>query len=349
MELLMLSINKFSLFSFILLLGFITSATSNINWVNKQIEANNYVQKAILSAWYTKRNSPYYPPNYTEQLDYFKKAEDTDPTNIRLGFYLASTYMLQNKTNQAITLYKKLITEFPRSFNAGIQYAIYNKVIGNNEEYNAEIKKLSIISPVKTRNYLKLIKQTLKIAKMGFSNKATKIDVPKLGAIILGAGLTSEGQPPQIMLNRLKKLFALYQLNNNIVIIVTGGVAQNGVTEAYVMKQWLVSEGIPGKQIYIEDRARDTVENAYYSLKIASQLNFENIVLVTSGSHMRRAYSLFLEMIKHDKLNIKLSGLPTTEVKPDKNIQTITATELTAIFRDTLRASGIWLYPALRL
>lgn len=56
--------------------------------------------------------------------------------------------------------------------------------------------------------------------------------------------------------------------NPNASIIVTGGVPQGGVTEAYLMKNWLVEKGINPNRIYIEDQPKDTVGNALYSVNI---------------------------------------------------------------------------------
>jgi uncharacterized SAM-binding protein YcdF (DUF218 family) len=83
---------------------------------------------------------------------------------------------------------------------------------------------------------------------------------------------------------RVKKTLKLYNKNKNLKIIVTGGVAQNGITESHFMKTWLVENGVPSESIYIEDRARSTIENAYYSLIIAKILNLDNITQTRVGS-----------------------------------------------------------------
>jgi|SaaInlV_135m_DNA_3_1039749.scaffolds.fasta_scaffold90921_1 uncharacterized SAM-binding protein YcdF (DUF218 family) len=83
-------------------------------------------------------------------------------------------------------------------------------------------------------------------------------------------------------------------------IIPTGGVTQTSHSEAFYMKQRLISGGVPIKKITLENRAMDTIENAKYTKKMVGN---KKIVVVTSKSHVRRAKKIFQKI--YDRKNIK--------------------------------------------
>ena len=63
--------------------------------------------------------------------------------------------------------------------------------------------------------------------------------------------------------------------------------------EARMMAEQLRAWGIDGARIVIEDRARNTRENAVYSADIIRARGYEKILLLTSAFHMPRAVECF--------------------------------------------------------
>ena len=80
-------------------------------------------------------------------------------------------------------------------------------------------------------------------------------------------------------------------------IVVTGGNAtllpRDRPSEASVMRDLLVREGVDAARIRIEERARNTVENAVLSRDIAQPSPGQVWLLVTSATHMPRAVGSF--------------------------------------------------------
>lgn len=76
-----------------------------------------------------------------------------------------------------------------------------------------------------------------------------------------------------------------------------GSIYEDGLKESLQLRNYLVKLGIPQQDILIETESRNTHENATFSKKILEeQLPLaKNILLVTSGSHMRRARACFRE------------------------------------------------------
>lgn len=92
-----------------------------------------------------------------------------------------------------------------------------------------------------------------------------------------------------------ERIFAGARLakSSGLPIMVSGGAGDGrDPTEARVLKDILESDfGL--KVTWMEDKSRNTVENATFSARILLPLNMRKIVLVTSAFHMRRALRLF--------------------------------------------------------
>ena len=118
--------------------------------------------------------------------------------------------------------------------------------------------------------------------------------------ILLGGGvsdkapdLTGVGAPSGDMLERTVTAVRI-QKRLNVPIIVTGGVVFKGkAAEAPIVKRFLVDLGVPSERVIIEDKARDTIENAKYSKEICEKDGYKNPILVTSAYHMKRAVLSF--------------------------------------------------------
>lgn len=77
--------------------------------------------------------------------------------------------------------------------------------------------------------------------------------------------------------------------------IVSGGAVQanQAVIEARVLASQLEAWGIDRGRIIVEDRARNTRENAEYSKAVVDAHQFKRLLLVTSAEHMPRALDCF--------------------------------------------------------
>ncbi len=120
--------------------------------------------------------------------------------------------------------------------------------------------------------------------------------------VILGGGL-NEGRSPFPEDNLYPKEHTLSRLIYGyfiwkklmVPIVLSGGRPLMSLpgTEADVMKDFLVRLGVPDSFIIVENRSRNTYENALYSLKICKDSDFKSIVLISSAFHLARALGLF--------------------------------------------------------
>ncbi len=118
--------------------------------------------------------------------------------------------------------------------------------------------------------------------------------------ILLGGGsfegardLSGSGSPSDESLARIVTAVRAQRILHVPVIVSGGRVFANRTPEAHLMKRFLCDLGVPPEKVIVEERSRDTNENAIYSAQICARHGFRKALLVTSAYHMRRALFVF--------------------------------------------------------
>ena len=178
-------------------------------------------------------------------------------------------------------------------------------------------------------------------------NELDKFNQNSLAIVTLGYSLNDDGSMSDILINRLKLTLKVHNKYPNAIIIVSGGVAHQGTTESYQMKQWLIKHKVPAEQIIQEDQSTSTVTNAINSINILKRLNrpIKDILLISSDAHIRRANSIFQQELNNSQLPFKLSNIT---IKTDYDVnKPADQQEKILIIKDTLRTAGIWQMPGM--
>lgn len=110
--------------------------------------------------------------------------------------------------------------------------------------------------------------------------------------------------------NRCRKAIELYNTRKINYILLSGGIGyfnkNRQYSEARLMYNYLVNNGIDSKKIILEEYSRNTYQNALYCKNILwSKFNItkDKFFLITSDSHMMRSYLLFKAIIKDINLD----------------------------------------------
>ena len=93
--------------------------------------------------------------------------------------------------------------------------------------------------------------------------------------------------------SRAAKGIELYKQGYAPKIVFSGAALDDGPSNAYAMRDLALSEGIPSKNILIDEKSQNTFENAVNSKKILDELSAKSLILVTSPYHQRRANQTF--------------------------------------------------------
>jgi uncharacterized SAM-binding protein YcdF (DUF218 family) len=114
--------------------------------------------------------------------------------------------------------------------------------------------------------------------------------------IILGSGHVSDPDLPKTAqiggssLFRLVEGVRIYRELPGSKLVICGGVIPDPVTNASVVGDVARQIGIPARDIVVEERPSDTVEEARLLQRLLGRTPF---VLVTSAAHMKRAMGIF--------------------------------------------------------
>lgn len=95
---------------------------------------------------------------------------------------------------------------------------------------------------------------------------------------------------------RVTEAVALARTLTRAQILFSGGSGRlfpGGASEASVVYRMLTEIGVPANRIVLEDKSRDTFENAVFSRAMANPAAGERWLLVTSAAHMPRAIGSF--------------------------------------------------------
>ncbi|MEM6903905.1 MAG: YdcF family protein [Pseudomonadota bacterium] len=98
---------------------------------------------------------------------------------------------------------------------------------------------------------------------------------------------------------RLLETARLAKQEQELAILISGGAGTlwSGAPEAPLIRDWLVAQGIPDKRLILEDKSRNTFENAERSLAIIKRAIPDDqplrLAIITSAAHMPRAMGSF--------------------------------------------------------
>lgn len=119
-----------------------------------------------------------------------------------------------------------------------------------------------------------------------------------LGGDLVEDDLSEEGGKTGIGEVTLMRVYGAYRIYNEIKcpILVSGGTVPGSggeVPSAEVMEKVLLELGISSGNVMKEVQSRTTFENAKLTLENIKQQDYQEIILVTSAVHMRRAVQSF--------------------------------------------------------
>lgn len=84
-------------------------------------------------------------------------------------------------------------------------------------------------------------------------------------------------------------------------LIFSGAAAdKSGPSNAEVMKEQAIKDGIPESSITIEDLSTTTAENAHNTASVVQKMGLKRVILVTSAYHQRRASIEFSKSLGSD-------------------------------------------------
>jgi len=117
-------------------------------------------------------------------------------------------------------------------------------------------------------------------------------DVKADAAIVLGAAVWGKEVSP-VFRERLNHAIDLYRNGRVRKIVLTGGQGnKDELTEAAEARQFALKNGIPDRDILIEDRSHTTFENLVNAKQVVDANGLQKVLIVSDPMHMKRAMSM---------------------------------------------------------
>jgi uncharacterized SAM-binding protein YcdF (DUF218 family) len=112
--------------------------------------------------------------------------------------------------------------------------------------------------------------------------------------VVLGTPTLEDGQPSPEERERVNEAVREFKAGRAEHIIFSGGATMKQFVEGQSMATLAETQGVPSSAIVLEDKARNTIQNIYFSNQIMQQKGWASAEVVSSPSHLPRT-ALILE------------------------------------------------------
>ncbi|KRD49666.1 hypothetical protein ASE60_18755 [Ensifer sp. Root278] len=277
----------------------------------------------------------------------FKEASTLAPERLDFQYAVASTQIIQKKLDEAQTTFQGILDKEPTAFDAQTWLEAIAHIRGDETGAALAHQALAGLDRERAEEYRKRFVRAEQIMA-----EKPNFDVPtvpgKVVVVALGYALADDGTAQQTLLDRLDVTLKAAEANPTALVMVSGGVPKNGVTEGDVMSKWLVDKGVSRDRIIIEDKSKDTIGNVINAANLLVRHQADTVILVTSSSHMRRARTVMEDALKQRDLLTAVVPLNALDAPSQDEAAKVGSDERLVIYRDLMRVSGVWAYPGLQ-
>jgi uncharacterized SAM-binding protein YcdF (DUF218 family) len=106
--------------------------------------------------------------------------------------------------------------------------------------------------------------------------------------IVLGTPTKEDGTPSLEMRERVDEAVREFRAGVAPHVIMTGAAAHNSFVEAQAMADDAVGQGVPRAAIVVEDHAKDTIQNIWFSRAIMQANGWHSAEVISSPYHLPR-------------------------------------------------------------
>ena len=134
--------------------------------------------------------------------------------------------------------------------------------------------------------------------------------------IVLGCQVKPWG-PSVLLQDRLDKALDYLEMHPDITVVVSGGQgADEHISEAKAMYDYLVENGFPAGQILLEDQSHSTVQNLMCTMELLAGEGYDvtdEMIVVSNGFHLTRVRMLWSRVCGGD-YNLSTLAAPSSHI-----------------------------------
>lgn len=139
--------------------------------------------------------------------------------------------------------------------------------------------------------------------------------------VIFGYKLNKNNKIHSILKKRLDFFIKKYRKGDKVIL--TGGKVNNTHTQAYIMSKYIKKHTtIEKKQILLENKSLNTIENVIYSFKLLKKANINKFTIISSKWHLNRIKKI-IDYVSERSFDITLLGSKKIHPENKKEISLI--------------------------
>ena len=104
--------------------------------------------------------------------------------------------------------------------------------------------------------------------------------------LVLGAGVKANGNPSDMLRDRLEVGIELYELRASDRMLMSGDHMQHDYDEVGVMKRYAVDAGVPSERVFLDHAGLSTYDSLYRAARLYGA---KKVLIVTQEYHLYRA------------------------------------------------------------
>ncbi len=113
--------------------------------------------------------------------------------------------------------------------------------------------------------------------------------------VVLGSKVNQDGTLSPRLESRLKRVVEIIPIVQPKFVIVSGGVGQEGFSEALKMQEYLVMNAVAKDKILVDEAGDNTLSTTKNSIRFMKEYDLKSVVIVSQFFHLLRTQETFLQ------------------------------------------------------
>lgn len=228
-----------------------------------------------------------------------------NPDHLDAYRFQAEVYTINQNYEAALSQIDQVLMRNPEDIQGLGLSAILMHILGNEEGEAERLLALRSVSQEAAADVELLLSEVEECLGQEYGSQM-QTDMTPDAIIVFGQTPKPDGTPSAGLLSRLERALELAERFPEAFVIVSGGDVKTEYTEASVMKEWLMEQGIEENRILLDEKARDTYGNAIGSLSLCEEIGAQKATVVATMLHLPRAVTTMKIYAEHKGYPLEL-------------------------------------------
>ena len=230
-----------------------------------------------------------------------------DPDYLDAYRLQAEAYMINKNYEAALSQLDRILERDRTDVHALGVTTVLMHILENEEGEKERLLALEKVSGQAADAVRNVLEETDELLKQSYGSEPQTDMIPQAIAVF-GQTPKENGKPSAGLLSRLECALELAERFPDAKIILSGGDVKTKFTEASVMKEWLLEQGVAEDRILLDERARDTYGNAIGILSICKEIKVHKVMVVGTILHLPRAVTTLTLYAKAEGYDMKIDS-----------------------------------------